>query len=57
MKMSRVLKKIEIAIAKLVDLQDAGYGCDRISRLLENLNSLHSEMLNNTSPVGRPGRK
>lgn len=33
-------KKVEIAIDKMVDLQDAGFGCDAITRILEQLNSL-----------------
>ncbi len=34
----RKIKKLEIAIDKMVDLQDAGFGNDNISRILERLN-------------------
>lgn len=40
----RAVKKIEIAIDKLADLQDMGLGCDDITRALEILNSLRNRM-------------
>ena len=36
-------RKIEIAIDKMVDLQNGGYGCDEVSRILEILNSIKLE--------------
>jgi hypothetical protein len=39
----RAQKKVEIAIDKLVDLQDMGFGCDAITRALELLNGLNME--------------
>ena len=36
----RAIKKVEIAIDKLVDLQDLGFGTALISRVLEQLNSI-----------------
>lgn len=36
----RASRKVEIAIDKMVDLQDAGFGCDDITRILEQLNRL-----------------
>lgn len=37
----RANKKIEIAIDKLIDLQDEGLGSDKIQRALDILNSIH----------------
>jgi len=37
-------KKVNIAIDKMVDLQDDGRGCDTISRILELLNSLRNNI-------------
>ena len=34
----RAVKKAEIAIDKMVDLQDMGFGNDNIARILEKLN-------------------
>lgn len=42
----RAEKKVEIAIDKMVALQDAGFGCDKVSRVLEMLNSLQREIRN-----------
>jgi len=36
---ARAIRKLEIAIDKMVDLQDGGYGCDAVTRILEMLNS------------------
>ena len=38
------VKKVEIAIDKMSQLQDAGYGCDKVSRILESLNALRQEI-------------
>lgn len=35
-------KKVEIAIDKMVALQDMGFGNDAIARILEMLNNLHA---------------
>ena len=40
----RAEKKIDIAIDKLVDLQDMGFGNDTTMRILEMLNKLRSEV-------------
>jgi len=40
-KKDRANKKVEIAIDKMVDLQDMGFGNDAVDRILEKLNSLH----------------
>ena len=37
---TRARKKVEIAIDKMVDLQDMGYGTDAIARILDKLNIL-----------------
>jgi hypothetical protein len=34
-------RRIERAIDKMVSLQDAGYGCDNVARILELLNDLY----------------
>lgn len=34
----RAIKKVEIAIDKMIDLQDMGFGNDNIGRILERLN-------------------
>lgn len=39
----RAQKKIEIAIDKLIDIQDSGLGNDAIARALEILNSINFE--------------
>ena len=41
---NRAIKKIEIAIDKMVDLQSLGFGCDKITRILEQLNSLTTDI-------------
>ena len=38
------IKKAEIAIDKMVDLQDGGFGCETVSRVIELLNSLISQI-------------
>jgi len=43
----RAIKKIEIAIDKMVDLQDMGFGCNAVARVLETLNSLRGDIDNN----------
>ena len=40
----RAEKKVEIAIDKMIDLQDMGAGCDTVSRVLDSLNSLASQI-------------
>jgi len=40
-KKMQALKKVEIAIDKMVDLQDMGLGDEMIARILEKLNMLH----------------
>ena len=40
----RAIRKIEIAIDKIIDLQDDGFGCDATARILESLNALLSEL-------------
>ena len=40
----RAIKKVEIAIDKMVDLQDAGFGCDETARILEMLNRLRGNI-------------
>lgn len=40
----RAIRKLELAIDKLIDLQDMGAGCDEISRVLEILNSLLTKL-------------
>lgn len=41
---AQALKKVEIAIDKMVDLQDTGRGNDNIARILERLNELHGQI-------------
>lgn len=40
----RAEKKCEIAIDKMVALQDSGFGCDTVTRVLDLLNSLQSQI-------------
>lgn len=40
----RAVKKIEIAIDKMIDLCDMGFGCDSTNRILDKLNSLKYEI-------------
>ena len=46
--MSRAIaiRKIEIAIDKVIDIVDEGYGCDKTARILEMLRELENELLN-----------
>jgi len=44
-KKDKAIKKIEIAIDKMVDLQDMGFGCDAIARVLEKLNGLRNDIM------------
>lgn len=37
----RANKKVEIAIDKMIDLQDLGFNNDTVTRILEKLNSLN----------------
>jgi len=39
-------KKREIAINKMVDLQDGGFGCDAVQRVLDILNTMILEKTN-----------
>ena len=45
MKKQQARRKVEIAIDKLIDLQNAGYGNDLIARILEKLNILLSDLI------------
>lgn len=45
---ARAVKKVEIAIDKMVDLQDAGFGCDAVTRTLEQLNWLLAKIITST---------
>ena len=40
----KALKKVEIAIDKMIDLQDTGLGNDRIQRILDELNNLWAQI-------------
>lgn len=40
----KATKKVEIAIDKMIDLQDMGFGNDNIARILERLNHLQTEV-------------
>jgi hypothetical protein len=40
----KAIKKAEIAIDKLVDLQDMGFGCNRVSEALDRLNGFIIEI-------------
>jgi len=42
----KAIKKVNIAIDKMCDLQDAGYGCDNVSRILDKLNDLRYDIQN-----------
>ena len=49
----RAIRKVDIAKDKMVDLQDAGYGCDKVSRILEMLNELYWKIENgDLKPIG-----
>ncbi len=41
----RAEKKVQIAIDKMVDLQDMGHGYDAVSRILDQLNNLETTIL------------
>ena len=41
-----ITKKIDIAIDKMIDLQNMGLGNATISHILENLNSLYGQITN-----------
>jgi hypothetical protein len=43
---ARAEKKVEIAIDKMVDLQDMGLGSDSVTRILEALNHLLNQIRN-----------
>jgi hypothetical protein len=38
----RAEKKVQIAIDKMIDLEDMGAGCDAVARLLDSLRLLES---------------
>ena len=38
----RAIKRVEIAIDKMVALQDSGWGCDVVQRIIDQLNSLRT---------------
>ena len=42
MKTETAVRKVQRAIDMMVDLQDAGFGCDSVTRILEMLRSLES---------------
>lgn len=44
MSKARAIKKVRIAIDKMIDLSDTGYGCDKVSRILDNLNELSNQI-------------
>lgn len=46
----RAEKKVQIVTDKMIDLQEMGFGCDRVTRIIENLNTLTHEVLNNKYP-------
>lgn len=41
----RAERKVNIAIDKMIDLQAAGFACDAVSRILEQLNALKCRIL------------
>lgn len=41
---ARAEKKVQIAIDKMIDLQDAGFACDAVTRILEQLNALENRI-------------
>jgi hypothetical protein len=43
----KAVKKVERAIDAMIDLQDDGFGCDSISRVLEILNALRGTIESN----------
>jgi len=47
MNKTQSLKKIGIAIDKMIELQEDGYACDSITRILEMLNALYTKLLMN----------
>ena len=48
---NQAIKKVQIATDKMIDLQDAGLGCDLVSRILEKLNSLENRMEDIKFPI------
>ena len=46
--LDRAERKVEIAIDKLVDLQDWGFGNYKTQEILDRLNSLNSEIMAST---------
>lgn len=40
----RAIKKVEIAIDKMIDLQNMGLGCTLVSDALEKLNAMHTKL-------------
>lgn len=45
----RAVKKVEIAIDKMIDLQDMGLGTDEVARILDLLGSLQGRFQNSVS--------
>ena len=41
---NRAEKKIQIAIDKMIDLQDLGFGCEDIERILDRLRTLEIDV-------------
>lgn len=41
---NRAAKKVQIAIDKMVDLQDERYGCELVSRILDLLGTLQTRI-------------
>lgn len=40
----KAIKKVQIAIDKMIDLQDMGFGQDIVSRIIEQLNTLEAKI-------------
>ena len=40
----RAEKKVQIAIDKMIDLKDMGFGCETIERILDKLRHLESKI-------------
>ena len=51
MNKSAALRKVEIAIDKMIALQDGGRSCDKVSRILESLNGLRSDIESGSIPL------
>ena len=44
MNKTQAVKKVDIAIDKIIDLNDAGWGCEKTERILDKLNELRTEI-------------